>query len=252
MSVKARVGGPVEDPDDEALPHWAGVVPLRLVPGLPQPDRGVTAPVPAYLRAPRGRWYTPVPLRGEHVILEPLDMSHVEGLFAALADEEVYRFLVRPVPSTVDDMAGQVAEALHLAEQGARIPYVQRSAATGEVMGTTSYYPDEAHRAVAIGSTVLGRRWWRTGVNPESKLLLMGYAFDELGAVRVEWHTDARNQRSQQAIERLGAVREGVLRRHRQRPDGTWRDSVAYSMTDAEWPDAQARLRERIYGTVAL
>ena len=95
---------------------------------------------------------------------------------------------------------------------------------------------------------MLGRPWWRTGVNTEAKLLLLGRAFDTLGAVRVDWHTDIRNIRSQAAIERLGATREGVLRLHRQRPDGTWRDTVQYAMTVDEWPNAQARLRERLRG----
>ena len=91
---------------------------------------------------------------------------------------------------------------------------------------------------------MLARPRWRTGVNTEAKLLLLRHAFETLGAVRVEWHTDLCNERSQRAIERLGAVREGVLRRHRLRPDGTWRDTVQYSMTDAEWPQRTDRLRE--------
>jgi RimJ/RimL family protein N-acetyltransferase/nitroimidazol reductase NimA-like FMN-containing flavoprotein (pyridoxamine 5'-phosphate oxidase superfamily) len=247
VSVKARVGGVADDPEDLELPHWAGVIPLRLMPGLPEADRGVTSPVPAYLHPNRDAWHTAAPMRGQHVILEPLDMSHVDGLFAATADAEVYRYLPRPVPTTVDEMAGQVVEALRWAEQGVRVPYVQRSALTGEVIGTTSYYAiDEVNRSIAIGWTALGRRWWRTGANTEAKLLLISRAFDDLGAVRVEWHTDLRNERSQRAIERLGAVREGVLRRHKRLPDGTWRDTVTYSMTDAEWPMARARLLERL------
>jgi len=127
------------------------------------------------------------------------------------------------------------------------VPWVQRSAATGEVVGTTSYCPpDEANRSVHIGSTVLSRRWWRTAINTEAKLLLMTRAFEHLDAVRVEWQTDVLNLRSQAAIERLGATREGVLRRHKRRADGTWRDSVFYGMTDAEWPAAKARLTSRL------
>jgi RimJ/RimL family protein N-acetyltransferase len=123
------------------------------------------------------------------------------------------------------------------------VPFVQRSAGTGEIIGTTSYYAvDDVNRAVAIGWTTLGRAWWRTGVNTESKLLMLRRAFDDLGAVRVEWHTDLLNERSQRAIERLGAVREGIMRRHKLRANGTWRDTVTYSMTDTEWPNAQIRL----------
>jgi uncharacterized protein len=247
VSVKARVGGVNEDEADHALDHWAGVVPLRLRPGVPEPDAGVRVAVPDYLRVPRSPWLTAPTLAGDHVRLEPLDLSHVDGLFAAVADPEVYRWLPRPVPGDRAEMAGQVQEALRMHAQGVRIPFVQTDARTGEVIGSTSYYaPDETNRVIAIGYTMLARSHWRTGVNTEAKLLLMRHAFETLGAVRVEWHTDLCNERSQRAIERLGASREGVLRRHRLRPDGTWRDTVQYSMTDAEWPNAQSRLREML------
>jgi RimJ/RimL family protein N-acetyltransferase len=247
VSVKARTGGVIDEPEDLDLPNWAGVLPLRLKPGLAQPEPGVRVPVPDYLRRDRGAWLTAVAMRGAHVILEPLDMSHVEGLFAAIADREVFRWIPQACPTTVDDMAGQVQEALRMYQRGSRIPFVQRSAETGEVIGTTSFYlSDEVNRSIAIGSTMLGRRWWRTGVNTEAKLLLMRRAFDELGAVRVEWHTDLRNDRSQRAIERLGALREGVHRRHRLLSDGTWRDTVTYAMTDADWPGARDRLEARL------
>lgn len=247
VSVKARVGGVSDDEEDLSLPHWAGLVPLRLTPGLVEPDVGVRLPVPAYLRPERHPWHTAVRLAGEHVILEPLDMSHVEELFAAIADPDVYRWLPRTAPTTVDEMAGEVQEALRAYEQGLRIPLVQRDARTGEVVGSTSYYtPEPVNRAIAIGYTMLSPRVWRTGVNTEAKLLMLAHAFDTLGAVRVEWHTDLNNERSQRAIERLGATREGILRRHKLRANGTWRDTVLYSMTDAEWATAQSVLRERL------
>jgi RimJ/RimL family protein N-acetyltransferase len=144
-------------------------------------------------------------------------------------------------------MAAIVDGALRAYHRGERVPWALRHARTGEVIGTTSYYEvDETRRSLAIGYTFLGRPWWRTGINTEAKLLLLTRAFDELGAVRVLWHTDIRNERSQRAIERLGAQREGVLRRHRQRPDGSWRDTVQYSMTIDEWPTTQIRLREML------
>jgi len=125
--------------------------------------------------------------------------------------------------------------------------FILGDARTGEVAGTTAYAPpDETGRSVHIGTTMLGRRWWRTGLNTEAKLLLMTRAFEELGAVRVEWQTDIRNLRSQAAIERLGAVREGVVRKHRRRRDGSWRDSVFYSLTDDEWPAARKALADRL------
>ncbi|SDY50516.1 Nitroimidazol reductase NimA, pyridoxamine 5'-phosphate oxidase superfamily [Micromonospora pattaloongensis] len=253
VSVRARVGGVIDEPRDYTLPHWAGVVPLRLVPGVPEPDAGVTAPLPDYLRPARSPWLTAAPLAGEHVVLEPLDMSHVDGLYAATRDPEVWRHLTAPQPRDRDDMAAVVAGALRAAHRDERVPWVQRCAATGEVIGTTSYYEvSEANRTVAVGHTFLGRPWWRTGVNTEAKLLLLGRAFEQLGAVRVVWHTDLRNERSQRAIERLGASREGVLRMHRQRPDGSWRDTVQYAMLADEWPTAQLRLRKRLHADGAV
>ncbi|GAA1812117.1 GNAT family N-acetyltransferase [Planosporangium flavigriseum] len=247
VSAKVRAGGVKDDPADYALPHWAGVVPLRLVPGSPQPDAGVTVPVPAYLRPARSPWLDQATMRGNHVTLEPLDLSHVDELFAATADDEVWSWLSNRRPADRDEMAAIVAGALDAWHAGARVPWVQRDSTTGEVIGTTSFYSiDPDRRAVAIGYTFIGRPWWRTGVNTESKLLLLSRAFDTLGAERVEWHTDIRNERSQRAIERLGASREGILRRHRQHPDGTWRDTVLYSMTVDEWPATRQRLSERL------
>ena len=113
--------------------------------------------------------------------------------------------------------------------------------------GTTSLYEvDPQSRSLAIGHTWLGRAWWRTGHNTDAKLLLMTHAFDTLAAVRVVWHTDIRNTRSQAAIERLGARKEGVLRKHRLRRDGSWRDTVQYGMTDEDWPAARGRLQQRL------
>ncbi|BCJ57813.1 bifunctional pyridoxamine 5'-phosphate oxidase family protein/GNAT family N-acetyltransferase [Micromonospora endophytica] len=247
VSVRARTGGVADEPEDYALPHWAGVVPLRLTAGPPEPDTGVTAPVPAYLRPARTPWHEPVPLDGRHVRLEPLDLAHAEELFAATTDPEVWRHLGTTQPVAPADLTVVLRAYLAAWHRGEQVPWVQRCAVTGAVVGSTSYYEiDPERRSLGIGHTFLGRPWWRTGINTEAKLLLLGRAFDELGAVRVVWHTDIRNERSQRAIERLGASREGVLRRHRLRPDGSWRDTVQYSMTVDEWPTAQVTLRERL------
>ncbi|RZT76951.1 nitroimidazol reductase NimA-like FMN-containing flavoprotein (pyridoxamine 5'-phosphate oxidase superfamily) [Micromonospora violae] len=253
VSVRARTGGVRDDEADLDLPYWAGVLPLRLTPGQPEPDAGVTAPLPAFLRTARTRWHDPVPLHGDHVRLEPLNLNHTDELHAATADPEVWRHLSVAPPTAPDGTAAVIATALAAQHRGERVAWVQRCAATGAVVGSTSYYEiDPERRAVAIGHTFLGRPWWRTGINTEAKLLLLGRAFDDLGAVRVAWHTDIRNVRSQAAIERLGATREGVLRMHRQRPDGSWRDTVQYAMTVDEWPTAQARLRERLLRTAPV
>lgn len=180
-------------------------------------------------------------LTGEHVTLTPLVPEHAPGLLAAADDDEVFRWLTALRPRDLGEAERFVAHRLTMAP--GVITWAQTVTATGEVAGVTSFYDiDESLRTVAIGHTWLGRRFWRTGLNTESKLLLLARAFDTLGCVRVVWHTDLRNERSQAAIARLGATREGVLRRHKRRPDGTWRDTVVYSLLDDEWPTARERL----------
>ncbi|MGW5673114.1 bifunctional pyridoxamine 5'-phosphate oxidase family protein/GNAT family N-acetyltransferase [Micromonospora sp. NPDC003776] len=251
VSVRIRAAGVLDEPADYDLPYWAGVLPLRLTRGVPEPDAGVTAPLPGYLRPSRSPWLDPVVLRGEHVVLEPLDLSHAEELYAALDDEEVWRHVGSPRPQSAEDMAGYVRAALAANERGVRTPWVQRCAVTGAVVGTTSYYqPEPELGAVEIGYTQLGRPWWRTGINTEAKLLLLTRAFEELDAIRVTWQTSTLNERSQRAIERLGATREGTLRSNRRRADGTWRQSALYSMLAEEWPNAQVTLRERLRAAV--
>jgi uncharacterized protein len=245
VSVRARSSGVLDDEEDLSLPHWAGVLPLRRVAGPPEPDAGVRAAPPDYLAGSRSPWLVAAPMTGRHVILEQLAPSHVDGLCSALADEEVWRYLPNVRPRSRDEMAAHVSTALRSQWLGERVPWAQRDPRTGEVIGMTSYHDvDPERKSLGIGHTVLGRPWWRTGVNTESKLLLLERAFDVLGAERVFWYTDVRNERSQRALARLGASRDGIIRRHRLRPDGTWRDSVLFAMTADEWPAEAARLRE--------
>jgi uncharacterized protein len=253
VSVRTRTGGVSDEPVDLALPHWAGVLPMRVVAGPAQPDLGVTAPLPSYLRSTPTPWHKAPTLRGEHVVLERLTMDHVPGLYEAVGDDdEVWQYLLNDTPHSLAEMARLVSDAEAQHVRGARVPWVQRSAATGEIVGTTSFYGVDPHnRSVIIGITVLGRRWWRTGVNTETKLLLLSHAFDELGCERVQWEAHAANVRSQAAIERLGATREGLLRRHKKLSDGTWRDTVVFGMTREEWPAARAALRARLRPAVA-
>lgn len=189
-------------------------------------------------------WNDHPTLAGEHVRLEPLTPGHAEGLFEAGADPGIWTWLsVRP-PADLP-AAGRMVAAI-LADP-ARRAWAQVDARSGRVAGTTSYYAVvEQHRILSIGHTWIGAGWQRTALNTESKLLLLRHAFETLDAQRVSWETDIRNLRSQRAIERLGALREGVLRAHRIRPDGTSRDTVTYSMVAAEWPAARARLNERL------
>ena len=247
VSVRARTGPAVDQPEDEDLPHWAGVVPLRRVAGPPETGAGVAVGPPGYLSGPRSPWHTAATMRGKHVVLEPLAPSHVDGLLAALGDEEVWRFLPSRRPQSREEMAALVTTAARQQWLGQRVTWAQCDPVTGEVIGMTSYHDvDEEARALGIGHTIVGRRWWRTGVNTEAKLLLLERAFEVLGAERVFWYTDVRNERSQRAIARLGASRDGVIRRHRLRPDGTWRDSVLFAMTADEWPEKADALRRKL------
>lgn len=183
-------------------------------------------------------------LSGEHVRLEPLAPEHAKGLFEAGGDPAIWTWLSVRQPADVP-ASERLVEAI-LADSGRRA-WAQVDVRTGRVAGTTSYYQvSAAHRILTIGYTWIGADWQRTALNTEAKLLLLSHAFETLDAQRVAWETDIRNLRSQRAIERLGALREGVLRAHRIRPDGTSRDTVTYSMVKAEWPAARARLSERL------
>lgn len=247
VSVRARTGTVIDDPADLELPHWAGVLPLRRVAGPPETDAGVGVAPPAYLGGPRSPWHTPVTLRGKHVVLEPLAPCHVDGLFAAVDDDEVWRFLPSPRPHSREEIATLVATAARQQWLGQRMAWAQCDPATGTVIGTTSYHDiDPEQRSLGIGHTIIGRPWWRTGVNTEAKLMLLERAFEVLKAERVFWYTDIRNERSQRAIARLGASRDGMIRRHRLRPDGTWRDSVLFAITADEWPAKAERLRKML------
>jgi RimJ/RimL family protein N-acetyltransferase len=194
-------------------------------------------------------WYAMPVLAGTKIRLEPLAVEHASGYFkAAYPDEgEVFRWLAVPPPQDEDAAREQIVAALAARGRSERFAYAQIDAVTGEFAGTTSFYEvSPAVRAIGIGYTWLGRRWWRTGHNTESKLLMMSHAFDTLGAARVVWHTDIHNARSQAAIDRLGATKEGVLRKHRIRRAGSRRDSVQYAMTDDDWPKARERLTSRL------
>ncbi|MET0448592.1 MAG: GNAT family protein [Aeromicrobium sp.] len=183
-------------------------------------------------------------LTGRHVRLEALTRDHAPGLLAASDDDEVFTWQAFHRPRTPADAEALVDRYLGMPDAH---PWVQVDVASGEVAGLTTYYDvDPALRTVAIGWTWIGRRFWRTGLNTESKLLLLRRAFDDLGCVRVVWHVDILNERSQAAVSRLGAHREGVMRKNKIRRDGSWRDTVTFSMTDDEWPAAREQLEARL------
>jgi RimJ/RimL family protein N-acetyltransferase len=196
-------------------------------------------------------WYAMPVLSGRLIRLEPMTLEHAPGYLAAAGQgedaEEVFRWMGMWPPRTIADAQAQILASLGARARGERFSYAQMDARTGEVAGTSSFYDvNPALRTLGIGHTWLGRRWWRTGHNTESKLLMMSYAFERLGVARLVWHTDIYNERSQAAIARLGATREADLRKHRIRRDGSWRTTVQYSMTDDDWPAARERLVSRL------
>ncbi len=192
-------------------------------------------------------WFAAPPLRTARLRLDALRLADAPAYLAALGSPEERMAVLNHLrlPPLIDLADARAVVAAALTEPG-RVPYAQRLA-DGTFVGTTSFYEiAPAVRAVAIGHTWVARPWWRTFVNTESKLAMLTHAFDSLGAERVVWHTDIRNVRSQEAIARLGAQREGVLRHHRIRNDGSWRDTVQLAMLADEWPEVRARLQDRL------
>ena len=189
---------------------------------------------------------TPPTLRGRFVTLEPLEERHAADLFAAMHDEEVCRYLAWPPPVTVDETLALIREARDIMGRRQALVFAQVWNATGRAIGSTRLLDVRpADRQVEIGSTFLARDYWRTPANTESKLLFLTYCFETLGCVRVALKTDGRNVRSQEAIARLGAVREGVLRKH-MNVRGYQRDTVYFSILEPEWPAVKARLQARL------
>lgn len=190
----------------------------------------------------------PVTLQGQWVRLAPLEQRHAGDLAAVATDREVWQYLLAPL-ATPADVELFVERALAAAERGEEVPFVTVDCATETVVGTTRFMDiRREHHAVEIGNTLLGRAWWRTVLNSEAKYLLMRHLFDTIGCQRVSLKTDRLNERSQRAIERLGAVREGVLRKHMIVQNGRPRDTVYYSIVDEEWPAIKARMEESLYG----
>lgn len=189
---------------------------------------------------------SPVILEGERVRLEPLSPSHEGPLIVAAGDGELWNSTVTIVPGR-DAAAAYIATALDAQARGLELPFVIIRKSSGRVVGSTRFYAIERdHRRVEIGYTWLAASAQRTGVNTEAKLLLLTHAFEEWGCVRVGFATDVLNQQSRTAILRLGAKQEGVLRNHMIMPDGRRRDSVYFSIVEAEWPGVRARLERKL------
>lgn len=186
--------------------------------------------------------FAPLTLQNEFVVLEPLTLQHVAGLEAAAADGELWQLRVTHIPAP-GGMRAYVEKALALQATGTSLAFAVRDRADDVIAGATRLYDFTAEVPwVLIGYTWYAASRQHTRINTASKLLLLGHAFGALGCAAVAWHTDILNTRSQHAIERLGAHRDGVLRGHKRRHDGTLRDTVAYSLLATEWPDARVAL----------
>ena len=189
---------------------------------------------------------TPPTLAGRHVRLVPLTLHHVPALWEAGNDEDIWRWTLSQIRGE-DDMRRYVEAALETQAAGGGIPFATTEAATGRVVGSTRYHNvDPANRRVEIGYTWIGTRWQRTPVNTEAKYLMLRYAFETLGCIRVELRTDALNTRSRNAIQRIGGVEEGILRKHLRTDSGRFRDTVYFSILDDEWPTVKQRLEAKL------
>ena len=188
----------------------------------------------------------PVVLEGAYVRLEPLSHAHLEGLCEAGLDAELWHWTPHAVRSRAD-MQRYLEQALEGRQRGEMLPFAILASSTGSVAGSTRYGAiDRQNRRVEIGWTWVARAWQRTPVNTEAKYLLLRYAFEQLGCLRVEFKTDARNERSRSALLRIGAQEEGTLRRHMLTESGRVRDTVYFSILDTEWLCVKAELERKL------
>jgi N-acetyltransferase len=192
--------------------------------------------------AKSGRFIEPVTLKGRYAALEPLTHEHEEGLARAAEDGELWRLWYTSV-APAEKMSAYVVAALDMRERLGAMPFVVRDLATDDLVGSTRYFNvDAVNRRLEIGHTWYAKRVQRTGINTECKLLLLGHAFEVLRCIAVEFRTHWFNQASRAAIERLGAKQDGILRNHQLLPDGSYRDTVVFSIINSEWPAAKRHL----------
>jgi RimJ/RimL family protein N-acetyltransferase len=187
-----------------------------------------------------------ITLEGQYVRLEPLKAHHVEPLLKAASDPKIWQFTSNVI-STAADMQKWVETALDWQNAGTAVPFVTMERGSHRVVGSTRFANiDRDHRRAEIGWTWLNPEYWHTAINTEAKYLMLRHAFEQWKCIRVELKTAAKNARSRAAILRLGAKEEGTLRHHMIQPDGSYRDSVYFSILDEEWPAVKNRLEERL------
>ena len=187
-------------------------------------------------------WFTAPTLAGSRIVLRQLVPDDASALAAAVDRPEAFRWTT--VPGDVASAERYIQTALETPD---RVAFAVVDHDSGRIVGSTSYYDiTPGYRTLAIGHTWYSAAVHGTAVNPEAKLLLLRRAFEDLSAVRVVWHTDERNAQSRAGIAKLGATFEGLLRKHRPLPDGTWRTTAQYAMTDDDWPAAEKALAQRL------
>jgi RimJ/RimL family protein N-acetyltransferase len=202
---------------------------------------------PPLLYNPRVLTITPVTLTGQHIRLEPLALAHVPALAVAGRDDSLWRYMPYGDTHNPAFMHNWVTEMLERQARGADLPFAVIHLASQTPIGATRYMDiHAADHGLEIGGTWYALEHQRTAANTEAKYLLLRHAFEVMGVIRVQLKTDLRNVHSQRAIEKLGAVREGVLRRYQIRSNGETRDTVMYSVLSDEWPDLKARLEARL------
>jgi RimJ/RimL family protein N-acetyltransferase len=186
-------------------------------------------------------------LEGRLVVVEPLSPAHEEGLWEAAQDPAVWRWMPWHAAADRESFHRWLVDALKRTEQGLDVAFAVVGAEAGDPLGSTRYLAlRPEHRGLEIGWTWLARRAWGTGANVEAKLLLLAHAFEDLGCMRVEFKTDALNERSRAALEALPARLEGIFRKHMLVRDGAVRDSAYYAITEEEWPAVRANLEARL------
>ena len=188
-----------------------------------------------------------VRLTGQRVVVEPLAADHAEGLVAAAVDPAMFRWMPVDMASSTDALREWLSTTLAAARAGTEVPFAILDAATGEVLGSTRFLSLAlGHLRAEIGWTWVTKARWGSGVNIETKLLLLTHAFESVGLRRVEFKTDAQNERSRGALTALGSRFEGIFRKHMVLPDGGVRDSAYYAVVDDEWPAVKAHLAARL------
>jgi len=192
------------------------------------------------------QFLSPITLKGQFATIEPLHPEHHDALIAAVSDGKLWKLWYTAIPKP-ENMRAEIERRLHLQQQGSMLPFVIRRNDTGALCGMTTYMnADVPNRRVEIGSTWYAASAQRTGINTECKLMLLTHAFEDMHCIAVEFRTHWMNQQSRAAIARLGAKQDGILRNHQRMPDGSYRDTVVFSIIESEWPTVRRHLQFKL------